>query len=1298
MPNRLRSAIIGAATMTMAAAGVAAGPLPAEAAPAAAAGPAASAAQADPSTVDPARRAEVLPAGWSGSTDLAWTTNGDAQGFHLLVAAESTGYTWRTAASLSEPGVETDRWVGNACVTGSGRRAVVVYAPRQFTNRAQLFDRGAFAAVVDLVTGQVTKLGLGTTLAYFNPGCGAGEAAVLTQAGQDLGRTRLYWLNTSTGRLPWHVELAGQVSSAVPVGNTIVAVDQPGLVRLDQAGKSSTFAATSGTAFDLHPDPSGGVVYLEQRGTDRAVVRQARPGSTVDLASGPLTALELSAGTGGRVFLTGKPSTVGTLPAAVSRVDVPVTAELSTEGQLAVTHAAGRAGEPAVSGVSPAGAEESSPIALTAAVVPTGKQVAFTVTPGQRPSRYLADGIRPAAAPAGPTASPQAAPSPTDPVDADRTCAIPRNDVRTQVYQPHWSQVEWAADLAVAGALTLSRPANWKNAGMPAAWVPQSTAMFPSVPLTGGGSVPPQILLGILTQESNLWQASRHTVEGLSGNPIIGSFYGQTFSGSDGWAINWADADCGYGIGQITDGMRAADTSLSANQKRALTVDYATNIAASLHILQLKWNQMKAANININDGSAQWLENWYAAAWAYNTGMQPNAANGNTTGCTPGLSCTDGAGNWGLGYTNNPANVSYPRNRIPFLEATQDDARNPQRWPYQEKVLGWAAYPIIKVELNDSDTWHAAFAQAWWVSDSARFLRGAPYNKFCNNDDHCDFNRSGEACTLPNFHCWWHWSVIYKDCSQQTAECGHSVTTYNPGSAEPGGREGTNYPPHCGTGGLPGNARVVDDQPDTVPPMRACSRPANAGSFSLSFAADSSGKFRSKSDFHQIGAGYGDHFWFAHTRLASDNSGWLKVTGTWTLSQALTGWGRVLVHLPDHGAQTQQARYDIDLGNGAFSKFRVISQGTEENKWVSLGVYQFAGTPKVRLSNVTLDGYGEEDVAWDAVAVQPLAGKPQHIVAALGDSYSSGEGAGNYYRETDDNHGTSRWAACRRSRNAWPRKMVLPGTSASAGSLSDGWNGSVELGFVACSGAFNWEVQGNGVPRSWADLAHYEYGEGEFREISQVDSGVLDGNTTLVTVSIGGNDAGFSGAVTDCGSLSNCANDDAFLTRYKGMIDTTQPDIRDTIRAIKAKAPNAQIVLMGYPELLSRTVKCAGSWYYDGTEADALAVLANYMAQKENDSVTTLKGEGIKVDFANPIPAFVGHGGCDDPEWINKIVIGPNGDGDFHNGDNSSPFCLWEILGGACLSRESFHPKDAGTSGYAQVMQSKLQAIGYVGS
>jgi hypothetical protein len=58
--------------------------------------------------VPPADRDKVLPKGWRGSADRVWTTSGDANGFHVLTATASTGYTWETAASLSEPGFDVD--------------------------------------------------------------------------------------------------------------------------------------------------------------------------------------------------------------------------------------------------------------------------------------------------------------------------------------------------------------------------------------------------------------------------------------------------------------------------------------------------------------------------------------------------------------------------------------------------------------------------------------------------------------------------------------------------------------------------------------------------------------------------------------------------------------------------------------------------------------------------------------------------------------------------------------------------------------------------------------------------------------------------------------------------------------------------------------------------------------------------------------------------------------------------------------------------------------------------------------
>ena len=70
----------------------------------------------------------------------------------------------------------------------------------------------------------------------------------------------------------------------------------------------------------------------------------------------------------------------------------------------------------------------------------------------------------------------------------------------------------------------------------------------------------------------------------------------------------------------------------------------------------------------------------------------------------------------------------------------------------------------------------------------------------------------------------------------------------------------------------------------------------------------------------------------------------MNVTGTWTLNRSLTQWARVFVHMPDHGAHTQQARYEVDLGNG--TRTRVLLQRVMSNKWVSLGSFPFNGTPE----------------------------------------------------------------------------------------------------------------------------------------------------------------------------------------------------------------------------------------------------------------------------------------------------------------------------------------------------------------
>lgn len=876
---------------------------------------------------------------------------------------------------------------------------------------------------------------------------------------------------------------------------------------------------------------------------------------------------------------------------------------------------------------------------------------------------------------------------------------MPRNDPKSVVYQPTARQVEWAADQAVVNNLQTARPDNWKQSGI-TSWTPQQ--MFPSKALSGGGRVPVQVLLGILAQESNLWQASGKAMPGVGGNPLVGNFYGRDVYDDDesnDWVIDFSEADCGYGVGQVTDGMRRAgserpgETALPARQQRAIAMDYTTNIARSLQILQEKWNQTHSAGLIHADGNPKSLENWVFAVWAYNSGFYPKS----------------GTAPWGVGWLNNPANPNYPPTR-PAFNSYPSHAATPQLWPYQEKVIGWAAYSIATPD-------GPGFRPAWWVSTAARNAAQPHPSTFCAASNDCEYGASytpgapevigapAGPCAHKNasgqydLKCWWHEPVTFNNCAQ--GYCGNELLRFN--TTYPEQPDGTYYPPVCTTAGLPSGSWVVDDTGSGSPSMRSgCGHPwTDRGSFKLSFASPAA-----RVDFHQIGAGMGGHFWFAHSRTEEGQQtpgGNLKVTGTWTFDTALDQWGRVMVHMPDHGAHTQQAAYRIDLGNGTV-KTRYALQRTRANKWVSLGVFRFRGTPSITLSSQTYDGRGADDVAFDAVAIKPLAAKPTHFVVALGDSYSSGEGASDasdgkedYYTETNvlgDQPKTAGRNACHRSPYAWSRKTTLKDSTSSLGARADAWDASLDFQFHACSGAETENILPlHTVPAGTTPPENLfgEKGTGMYGEVSQMDKGYLDANTTLVLMSMGGNDARFADIVTECvfaAGLQACP--DTELSGETEDMDVTVPrdvhgrvrrSLEVTIKEIAKRAPNAQIVLMGYPKLMEGSGGCVPGI---GT---AEAPWMNEMGQEMSDMMTNLVGTstyglraaGYKVWYSDPIDEFAGEAICGDPETIHGIVTGKT--------ESDEPSLLKP-------SNESFHPKIPGTSHYRDALQETLRQPG----
>ncbi|MEW2373374.1 hypothetical protein AB0940_28975 [Streptomyces sp. NPDC006656] len=954
----------------------------------------------NPSQIAPGDREKVLGKGWKASTDRAWTTSGDASGFHVLVADQKDGYGWRTAATLAEPGFDTDIWIGNACVTGSGKRAVVAYAPRTFTNKAELMARGAFTAVVDLDSGVVTKLDRQASLAYFSPGCGTGETAVLTQAGGETkNQTRLLTVDVAGAKVTRTTELNGQVTSALPVGEGIVAADGAQITRIDEQGRRTAIAHTGQVPFGLKVDAEGGLVYMDRPAgsKDQGEVKHVTAGDIARgnadktnqrvLARGALAKMDVSGSIGGAIFITGDTQAAGPLPKTVQRrPDAPKDSVPTTRGDALVTKVAWADG---LDPRTPSGGEPR-PVNIGVRVLKTGKSAEFTVKPPapdgdnvQAGGRAVSPALSAGAATSSnavpgtarsATSALAAASSADDTAEPDAYCAVPRNDPRKQAMQPKPRQVEWAVNRAITNTLNMhiSRPANWKNLGM-GAYQPQS--LFPLVGLNGGGRIPAQVMLGITAQESNMWQASRVVTPGVTGNPLVGNYYGIKYAASgqqtDPWAINWAEADCGYGITQVTDGMRKhgkekpGERALTTLQQEAVALDYTANIAAGVNILADKWNQTHDDGLIANNGDPKWVENWFFALWAYNAGYYPKAQ------------AAQNGGQWGVGFTNNPANPLWKANRTPFLEnaSGKDDyshAAHPQDWPYQEKVMGWAQRPLEALE--SPGTMVSGFRYAWWNTPALRTAAKPAEGLFCTAANSCDPSKIGPndknepglgACMREDLKCWWNQPVTWKDCAK--GQCGNEKFRFD--DTYPEEADGTAYPPNCTTQGLPGNALIIDDVPDGTPITRpGCSIPkATSGTFSFNFATPSG-----RMDLQQLGAGYGGHFWFAHTRGGTPNSDSerMKVTGTWKLNQSLDSDARVWVHLPDHGANTNIALYEVLTANGV--KQRIVQQPGKANRWVSIGAFRFRGTvPEVRLTNLTQDGTGDQDVAWDAVAFEP---------------------------------------------------------------------------------------------------------------------------------------------------------------------------------------------------------------------------------------------------------------------------------------------------------------------------------------
>lgn len=979
-------------------------------------GPAGPAKRKHPLAIPAGDRDSVLGKNWKTSGDRAVTTAADSDGLHLLVADAKTGYHWKTATVLSEPQLPADTWIGNSCLMDD-HHAAVVYAPRTFTNKPDLMMGGALTAVVDLDSGDVTKMPFTASLAYFDPTCNAQtHSAAFTALRED--KTRLITVDTH-GDSVADVTARGEITSAVAVEDGLIGAAGNRLVHISRKGKQATLTATKHAPYDITAGNDGTVTYIDRTGDTQARVQTYAHGTKTTVAHGETTAMGLAQDTTGKVYLLGRATRDAAFGhSGITEKNVPHEAQLSTRGRLAVDPVVSDAVERGVANIKGVGKDLSHTakepatgqgagsvshlLDITATSTVTGQRTTLTAdepaaTAGGTTSPALTGDSRPQMSTMSLMTTATDDPRAHDPVDSDAWCSVPRNDVNTQALQPTPNQVEWAVDMAVRGDLTSGyiRQGGWRTQTGLATIDPQGT--WPAPTLNGGGRIPAQVELGVLAQESNLWQAESGAIPGQMGSPLasVDGYYGHQTGGSlaDYWTIHWDLSDCGYGVGQVTDGMRKAgfekdnETSLDPKLQRAVALDYTMNIAASLHILADKWNEVHEADqtITVNNDDPAKPENWFTAVWNYNLGFNPRSKEAEN-------------GNWGLGWFNNPANPVYPADRDPFMDMDADpanwpwDAAHPQYWPYEEKVMGWAAWSIDtghSYATSGRQDWpgesgysSAGFYPAWWNTTAERTAIKPPLDTFCNAANNCD---AANPPDCPDADCytqyWWNAAnATWKDNCSST--CGNEKIKYATLISEPGRGYRLQYgTPQCDTGNLPSGAKIVASVPAGTLTWSDCGTTTTDGSFQFTFYPDPGatgpglGQYDAKADLHQIGGGYQGHFWYAHTRdqahLGGDG-GRMTIQGDWKLPGPVPEeQAAVYVHIPDTGAQTTKAFYEIPTALGT-AKVVVNQDANESNTWVYLGAFRFNDkAPEVRLSNTTYTGSGDDDIAWDAMAFIP---------------------------------------------------------------------------------------------------------------------------------------------------------------------------------------------------------------------------------------------------------------------------------------------------------------------------------------
>ncbi|KAI4687260.1 hypothetical protein J4E81_008108 [Alternaria sp. BMP 2799] len=272
--------------------------------------------------------------------------------------------------------------------------------------------------------------------------------------------------------------------------------------------------------------------------------------------------------------------------------------------------------------------------------------------------------------------------------------------------------------------------------------------------------------------------------------------------------------------------------------------------------------------------------------------------------------------------------------------------------------------------------------------------------------------------------------------------------------------------------------------------------------------------------------------------------------------------------------------------------------------------------------------------------------------AALGDSFAAGPGAGPEY-----DHGRETW--CHRHEGSWTRQVAADDI------LRKGRDTIDAFGFIACTGA----------------LTKHVFKEPQSEDLNDASDPIptplpqaqrINGfYPQLVTLSIGGNDVGFSYLLDQCvyrfwdfwcngcDSSPDCSEDCAkAITQVRDRIDGVNgnfpDDLRETIKAIFENAPGTNLFITGYPRFFNQDTEYCNNvtfelWCQDEkflpltkdqrTQMNELNLRLN---EKIQSVIDANQPESGRITYVDTDPYFEGHRFCEEgvkePSYRNKNI------------------------------------------------------------